>query len=117
MCSQGCDRHQFNTRHNEAKYYEYFTRVKEELESEFPEIAVSAKSGKPRVGAFEVRSWTTVRPSRHQSRGSGWPLRGQVVSESGVIYFSKLETRQFPAAGIFKKLVAEKGTLRAHPSC
>ena len=36
-----------------------------------------------------------------------------MVSESGVIYFSKLETRQFPAAGIFKKLVTEKGTLQA----
>lgn len=88
---QGCDRHQFNTRHCEAKYYEYFTRVKEELESEFPDIVVSAKTGKPRVGAFEV------------------------VSESGVIYFSKLETRQFPAAGIFKKLVTEKDAISSHP--
>jgi hypothetical protein len=74
--SQGCDRHQFNTRHCEAKYYEYFTRVKEELESEFPDIVVSAKTGKPRVGAFEVRYSDAVRPARHQSSWSAWSLRG-----------------------------------------
>ena len=74
--SQGCDRHQFNTRHCEAKYYEYFSRVKEELESEFPDIVVSAKTGKPRVGAFEVRYSDAVRPARHQSSWTAWSLRG-----------------------------------------
>lgn len=89
---QGCDRHKFCTKHNEAKYYEYFVQVKEELELEFPGCRCEEKKGKPRVGAFEV------------------------TSGEGRVYFSKLSTRLFPGRGIFARLINAVDELDENPS-
>ena len=87
---QNCSQHQWSTRHVEAKYYEYFMRVKDELEAEFPGCSVEAVPGLPRCGAFEV------------------------TSARGLVFFSKLASNKFPRAGIFKQLVTTVEEMKAN---
>lgn len=80
---QNCSEHQWNTRHVEARYYEFFVNVKCELENSFPGCVVKAKPGVPRCGAFEV------------------------CDRAGRTFFSKLAINLFPRAGLFTKALVE----------
>lgn len=73
MCID-CKRHQWCTRHDEAKYNEAFEQIKAGLVAECPKVVVSKNKlcgQKPKLGAFEIR---------HEKR----------------LLFSKLKSQMFP---------------------